>query len=188
VHSGDGSFIGVQRGDDEAQTGFVSIANDGKTTTIGIIVGKNLNGTPRAQATESGGGDTTDASPTESSSDSGSPSSGDSSLPDEVSLPKDYPKDRAPLPSGVRLTSASSITSGGQSLYTVEFYSKDDASEISQYFKDELPKHNWSQVLASESGGESLLSYSDGDNQSVTITIGQADVAGYQKVSMLLTV
>ena len=109
------------------------------------------------------------------------------SLPNEVSLPKDFPKDRVPLPDNIRITSASSISSNGQTLNTLEFYSKDDASKISDYFTGELPKHDWTQALATTSNGESLLSYSAGQDQAenVTVTITKADVSGYQKVDML---
>ncbi|MBF6600579.1 MAG: hypothetical protein IVW36_08720 [Dehalococcoidia bacterium] len=178
INSGGTSFIGVERKNDATQQGFVSIANSGGTTSIGIIIGKNLT-TPVAESTSSTSG-SADATST----------SGGGSLPDAVSLPSDYPKDRVPLPSGARVTSASSISSNGNKLYTVEFYSKDDASTISDYFKNELPKRNWTQTLASETGGEFLLSYSNGSDssQTATVTISKSDVSGYQQVSLLVSV
>jgi hypothetical protein len=195
VNSGDGAFTAVERKNDATQTGFVSITNADGKTTIGIIVGKNLSGTPNAAQTESASNSgSSDASPTESSnasSGAGEASPSDSSsLPNEVSLPKDFPKDRVPLPDNIRITSASSISSNGQTLNTLEFYSKDDASKISDFFTGELPKHNWTQALATTSNGESLLSYSAGQDQAenVTVTITKADVSGYQKVDMLVTV
>ena len=48
VNSGDGAFIAVERKNDATQTGFVSVTNADGKTTIGIIVGKNLSGTPNA--------------------------------------------------------------------------------------------------------------------------------------------
>lgn len=188
INSGGTSFIGVERKSDATQQGFVSIANSGGTTTIGIIIGNNLT-TPVSESTSSTSG-SADATSTSGGSAGDSTPAGGGSLPDAVSLPSDYPKDRVPLPSGVRVTSASSISSNGNKLYTVEFYSKDDAPTISTYFKNELPKRNWTQTLASETGGQFLLSYSNGSdsNQTVTVTITKADVSGYQQVSLLVSV
>ncbi|MHB8377182.1 MAG: hypothetical protein ACYDEB_09545 [Dehalococcoidia bacterium] len=177
VDSSGGSFIGVERKDDATQTGFVSVTGSGGKTTIGVLVGKNLNGTSSGAtpSSASGGGGST-------------PSAKDTPAP-AAKLPQGYPSDRAPLPSGAHITSASTISSGGQQIFTLEFDSADSEQSVADYFKSELPKHGWTSALATESNGQFFLSWGGAGNESVSVSIDKSDVSGYtSKVVMLVTV
>ena len=187
VSAGDGQYIGVQRTDDASSEGFISIAASGGKTVIGVLVGKNLSGGGTSNdATSTAAGDDT---PTSSDAGSADTPEANATLPADAKLPSGYPSDRVPLPDGAKITSASSISSGGQELYTVEFYAKDDAKTVSDYFKGELPKHDWQNALTSESNGEFFLNWSGSSDESVTVTVQASDVSGYgSKTSMLVTI
>jgi len=191
INSGDGNFIGVQDRDDATREGFLSITREGDKTVIGVLVGKNLSGQAQGTSTAAAGGDDTSSdedTPT-SSSDSGEETPAEeSTVPAEAKLPSDYPSSRVPLPDGARVTSASSVSSDGQKLFTVTFYSKDAPDKVSDYFKDEMPKHDWQSSLTSEQDGEFFLNWSDANEESVTITVSKSDASGYaSEVSMLVT-
>ncbi len=188
VNSSGGSFIGVERKDDPTQTGFVSVTASGGKTTIGVLVGKNLNGSSSGATATSASGESATSTPPDSSSGASTPPP-ESALPTVVSLPQGYPSDQAPLPSGAKVTSASSISSNGQQVYTIEFYTKDSEQSVADYFKSELPKHGWTNAVTTESNGEFYLMWSGAtSNQSVTVTITKGDVSGYaSKVAMLVS-
>ena len=109
-------------------------------------------------------------------------------MPAEVSLAADYPKDRAPLPSGARITSSSSIANGADKVYTLSFYSKDSIKSLVDYFKGEYPKHGWVQALTSEQSDMVLLTWTGDGNTGATVSIQPSDVSGYQQATMVLTV
>jgi hypothetical protein len=182
VNTGGANSLAVQRKDDANSVGYVTITEVSGKTQIGVIVGKNpsSSGAPTSAATSA------PSSQTPAGSGGSTPASG-AALPAEVSLPSDYPSARAPLPSGARVTSASSVSANGQKSYILEFYTKDDPSTVIDGFKSELPKHNWTEVVTSNSNGTYLGSWADG-SESVTVTAQQGDVSGYTKVSMLVAV
>lgn len=185
VNSGDGHYIAVQNKDDASREGFVSISTSDNKTTIGVLVGKNLSGNSGSDATSTSSQDTPEAS-----SSGGDTPEANATAPAEASLPSGYPKDRVPLPDGVRVTSASSVSSGGQELYTIEFYSKDDAKTVSDGFKSEMPKHNWENGITSESNGQYFMTFGTAaGDEGVTLTVEASDVSGYSsKTSMVVTV
>ena len=189
VNSGsNGAFISAERNDDSSKVGFVTIASDGGNTNIGIIVGTNPsdsgnsdNGKETATASSSGGSGSGDSTP--SSGDSGS-----AALPAEVTLSSDFPKDRVPLPSDIRVTGTNSVTSGSDAVHQVEFYSKQSADDLANYFKTEMPKHDWAQALSSDSGEGKFLTFAGSGDEVLSVQIAASDVSGYQIVTLIVTV
>ena len=186
VNSGsDGAFISVERKDDASKVGFVTVSNDGSNTQIGIIVGDNPSGSDNS--------DTGKETPTESSGSSSdsTPSSSDSgsaSLPPEVNLSSDFPSDRVPLPSDIRITATNSVTSSGSEVHQVEFYSKQSADDLANYFKTEMPKHNWAQALSTDSADGKFITYAGSNDEVLSLQITTSDVSGYQQVTLIVTV
>lgn len=172
---------------DGKQAAYVGATNDGKNTSIIVTIGDKSAIT---------GGATEEASPTSSSSSSdqtSTSSSGDTTpsaaatLPAEAKLGSDFPTDRVSFPSGARITNTSSLTSGGVKTFYVEVYVKDTPGNVNDYFKNELPKHNWTNSLSSESNGEFFQTYSGADsssNEGVTLNVSQSDTPGYTKVEL----
>ena len=76
-----------------------------------------------------------------------------------------------PLPSNVRVTNVSTISSGGTKSHYVEAYVKDSPENVANYFKTELPKHDWTQALTTESNGEYYATFTGSDQESVTVTV-----------------
>lgn len=113
-----------------------------------------------------------------------------SPLPDEVTLSKDFPTDKVPLPSDARVTSNSSFGSGGQKTYIITYFTKDDPEKASQYFVDEMPKHGWSSAFTSNSDGEYFVTFTGADNGSggndgLTVNaIESTSTPGYTEVSL----
>ncbi|HEX5479086.1 MAG TPA: hypothetical protein VFY79_05145 [Dehalococcoidia bacterium] len=185
VNSGsDGAFISVERKDDASKVGFVSVTGDSGKTDIGIIVGTNPtnsdSGKDEATATSSDG---SSADSTATSGDSGS-----ASLPDEVTLSSDFPNDRVPLPSDVRVTGSSSVTSGADKVDQVEFYTKESAEELASYFKTEMPKHNWAQAISSSTAEGTFMTFAGSQDEVLSVQIQPSDVSGYQQVAIVVTV
>lgn len=176
---------------DGSQVAYVSISEGDGDTAIMVAIGDDPTG---------GGGDTEDPTPDDASSGDGSGdtdgdgSSGSADLPDEVDLDDDFPTDLVPLPDGVRVTSSSSISSGGTTTHFVEFYSQMSADDLESHFSDEMTGAGWEQALRTRSDGETLLTYSlnaeEGDilsGDSATVLITEADVDGYRVVSITVT-
>lgn len=186
VNSGsNGAFISVERKDDASKVGFVSVTSDSGKTDIGIIVGTN-------PANSDSGKDT----PTATSSDSGSSGnatstsgdSGSATLPDEVALSSDFPKDRVPLPSDIRVTGSSSVTSGSDKVDQVEFYTKESADDLANYFKTEMPKHKWAQAISSSTADGTFMTFAGSQDEVLSVQIQPSDVSGYQQVAIVVTV
>lgn len=185
---------------DGKQALYVIATRDGDKTTIGATVG------PKDQASsdsssdggDSGSAETSTSSttkktppPSSDASDESSSSPAAAELPDEVKLSDDFPKDRVPLPSGGRVTNTSSFSSGGTKTFFVEVYVKDKAANVADYFKEELPKHSWTNAFTSESNGEFFLTYSGegGDGtEAVTINVAESDTPGYAKASISVVI
>jgi len=187
--SGDTYTNSLERKDGAKKIALITVSGDSGKTVIGAFYGDNpdASGEPTSSSDEA----TPEEEATSSSSASDTPQA-NASLPDEVSLPSDYPDDRVPLPSGARVTSASSFSSGGAKTYAIELYVKGSPKSVSDYYKGELPKHNWTEALTSESDGGFFLSYSTGSDsdtpESATISAEASDVSGYARVSLLVNV
>ena len=184
--SGGGSFF-VVLNKDESKAGYVVIGEADGDTSIIVTVGDNPDS---ASGDGSSGDDTEDTSGEDTSGNdnsSGDDGSSSAQLPEEQDLSDDFPSDRVPLPDDSRVTSSSSISSGGQNSFFVEFFSKKSTDELRDYFKDTLTGKGWTEALASESGGEVYLSYTPSDESaasSVTVIITDANVDGYRTVSL----
>jgi hypothetical protein len=195
--SGFASFL-VEKGDTAASV-FISEV-DGKTTILITYGDKSDLGLDDSSGSDSSSDDATkadagddDSSSGDDSGDSGS-SSGDSSgsgdLPDEVDLSDDFPKDDVPLPSGARVTSSSSFSTGGNRTFFIEFYTKDEPAKVSDFYEKEMPSRGWENSFSSNSNGEVFTSFTKDSDPAdsaiggVTITIAKADVDGYSVVSM----
>lgn len=163
----------------------VSGGGDGDKTTIvataGNLDSSSNDDTPTSDDTPEGEETSASGSSTSTSGDSTATSA---DLPPEQDLGSDFPKDRVPLPSNVRVTSASTISSGGTKSHYVEAYVKDSPENVANYFKTELPNHDWTQALTTESNGEYYATYTGADQESVTVTVTESEVPGYAKVSM----
>ncbi len=178
---------------DSNKTAWVSVADsDGKTMIIVALGDKQDTSSSDSQAQaedtatpSSGNGSSAKKTPT---AEPEAEATVTSPLPDEVSLSKDFPKDRVPFPGGARVTSDSSYSSGGQKTFLAEIYVKQSAASVNDYFKGELPKHSWTETLTTSENGEFMLMYSGATDESLVVTIQQSDTPGYAKVSVMVSV
>jgi len=158
------------------KTSIVATVGDNPETSSGSQEGSPTSESSSGDTPTSGGGETPEANAT---------------LPAEASLPSSFPKDRLPFPSGARVTSVTSASSGGTNTFYLEVYVKDAPDKVSEYFKNELPKNNWTQTLTSESGGQFFLTFTgsgDATDESVTLSIAQSETAGYTAVTLVVAV
>jgi len=187
--SGGGSFF-VVLNKDESKAGYVVIGEADGDTSIIVTVGDNDGSVSGDDSGDNASGDDVeDTSGEDNAGDDGSSDEGstDAQLPEEQDLSDDFPSDRVPLPDDSRVTSSSSISSGGQNSFFVEFYSKKSADELRDYFGDTLTGKGWTEALASEADGDVYLSYTNSETSataSVTVIITDADVEGYQTVTL----
>jgi hypothetical protein len=107
-------------------------------------------------------------------------------LPPEENLPDDFPQDEVPLPDDARVTSATSLSSGGVDTFLLEFYSEDSIDDLKSHFKSELEGNGWTEALTSTSNGEVFATYTKGESSqdNVIVTIAASDVDGYNRVSL----
>jgi len=190
-NSGGGSFF-VVLNKDESKAGYLIISEaDGDTQIIATVGDNDGSLTGDGSSDGSSGDDGEDTSGEDSSGNDGSSSGDDGSssaqLPEEQDLDDDFPSDKVPLPDDSRVTSSSSLSSGGQDTFFVEFYSKKSTDELRDYFKDTLTGKGWTEALASESDGDVYLTYASEDasaTSGVTVIITDADVDGYRTVSL----
>ena len=186
----------------EAKTAVLTIARSDNKTTIGAFLGDDNSSSD--SSTPSGGSKTstssgssskktsTPSSDSSGSGDSGSTPTANTKLPAEVKISKDFPTDRVPFPSGARITSSASFGAAGSKTYSVEMYVKDTPENVGTFFSNELPKHGWTSSFSSESNGEHFETFSKegadtSSTESATITTGEADVAGYTKANIILS-
>jgi len=191
--NGSVSFI-FQDKDDSNKGGIVVISTQDNKTQILVTVGNGLNGSggdSTPSDSSSSGGSSSSGSDTTPSSSSGSATEVPSSqpLPAEATLSSDFPKDRVPFPSGARVTSASNIASGGQNMYIIEIYVKDSPDNVNDYFKNELPKHDWTSSTTSNQGGQFFQAWGSAtEGEGVIVSIEKSDTDGYAKVALTVTV
>ena len=161
--------------------GYLTVAKSGDATGIVATVGD------KDDASSGGSTSVADEDPTSpASSGASTPSASD--LPAEAKLPSDYPSDRVPIPSGARVTQATSTNAAGKKTYVIELYVKGSPESVANNFKSELPKHDWTEVVSSQTGGEYFLTFSGANDDGVTVTVLQSDVQGYAQVSLLVIV
>ncbi len=188
-----GSSYWMAESPDGKNTAYVMVSSsDGKTNIVAVVGPKDSSSSSSGDSTStSGSSSSSEKTPSDSSSsDSSSQPTTSSSepLPDEVKLSKDFPSDRVPMPSGARVTSDSSFSSGGQKTSSVELYVKDKPENVSEFFKTEAPKKGWENAFSSQSNGEYLLTFSTADSEGLTIAIQESDTPGYAKVVLTVSV
>lgn len=191
---GSSRFFSATNGD-ESQIAYVSIAAGDGDTAIVVAIGDDPSG---GDGTDDG--DTEDPTPDDVSDGDGSGDgngndSGSADLPDEVGLDGDFPTDLVALPDEVRVTSSSSISSGGTTTHFVEFYSEMSADDLESHFSNEMSGDGWEEAFRTSADGETVLTYSRGADEgdilsgdSATVLITEADVDGYRVVSITVTV
>ncbi len=174
--------------------------SDGKTTVIATVGDKPADSSSSSSGSDSSSSSSNDdKTATAEANDSGSSSSSgpeksptSSPLPPEVKVPKDFPTDRVPLPSGARVTSSSSFGSGGTKTFIVEYYVKDSPEKAADYFSTELPKHGWADSFSSNQNGEYFVTFTSGDtsassNDGVTVNASESETSGYTKVGLTVS-
>jgi hypothetical protein len=201
--SGDtgGSSFWAGESKDGKKAVYVMVTTENNKTSIIATVGDKPTD---SSSSSSGSGSTSisdddktataEAKSSSSSSSSGAEKSPTASpLPPQVTLAKDFPTDRVPLPSGARVTSSSSFSGGGSKTYSIEYYTKDAPDKAAEYFSTELPKHGWADSFSSNQNDEYFVTFSatasDGSTgESVIINASASDTAGYAKVSVTVSV
>ncbi len=179
----------------DAKSAALTVSAANNKTTIGVFLGddNSLSGTA---PTKTGSGSASDNKTAtaqasrdapDSSSSQGSPTA--SPLPPEVTLPKDFPKDRAPLPSDARVTSSTSFGQGGSKSYIITYYTKSTPEAAADYFSKEMPKHGWVDSFTSNTNGEYFVTFtsaatSGSTNDGLTVTAMKSDTPGYTQVSV----
>lgn len=186
-----GSSYWMADSSDGKNVAYVVVSGSSGQTSIIAVVGPN-DQTPTSGSAES---TSTSGSSSGSSGSSGTtPSAGEATaaasqpLPDAVTLSSDFPTDRVPFPSGARVTSDSSFSSNGTKTNVVELYVQDTPANVANYFKNEMPKHSWTDAFSSQSNGQYLLTFSGSSNDGLTITVEQSDTPGYAKVSLSVVI
>ena len=175
---------------DGKNTAYVMVSSaDGKTNIVAVVGPKDDGSSSSSDSTStSDSSSSSEDTPTSDSSSSSEPTQSSEPLPDEVKLSSDFPSDRVPLPSGARVTSDSSFSSGGQQTSSIEVYVKDKPENVSEYFKTEAPKKGWENAFSSQSNGEYLLTFSTADSEGLTISIQESDTPDYAKVTLVVSV
>ena len=193
-----GSLLFGAENKDSKKSATLTVSRTGDKTTIGVFAGDNPSldsngsGGDNSAATSSSGNSNKTATSGSGSGSTPANSSGSSDLPPEAKLSKDFPSDRVPLPSGARVTSASSFGSGGSKTYSIEVYVKDTAEKVAAYFNTELPKHGWTSGFTSDSNGEFLSTFTKTDadpssTEGVTLSVTNSDTKGYAQATILVT-
>jgi len=180
----DGAMITFTRADNENFGGGVTVASsDGKTQFV-VFMGEGAGVAPSAEATtEEQPTPRTEATPKEEQP------AAQAELPDEVALPNGYPSDVAPIPSGARVTDASSFTADSQTTVAVSYLTKEDPESIGDFYSAEVPGDGWSETSRLSSDGEVFLTYENPDEGSqLLLTIYPSDTyEGYTEVTIVLT-
>jgi len=188
--TGGGAWYGATSSD-EKKAAYVYLSEANGKTTILATVGDNDNAFGDGSSSGDDGSSSSDEDTPTSDNGSSDEEPPPAELPEEQDLPDDFPTDRVPLPDDIRVTSSSSLTSGGTTTHFVEFYSKKSADDLGDFFKTELEGKGWTQALTSNSDGDIYASYTDPSDTTsatgVTIIISKSDVEGYQVVNVSVT-
>ena len=191
--SGAGAFFTAHNKSD-SKAAFLTIATGDGNTSIAVFAGDNMSdssgsssSSENATATKSSG---TSKEATSESGASGATSTPETvPLPAEAKLPKDFPSDRVPLPKGVRVTGATSVSSDGSSTFIVEFYVKDTPEHVADFLKGEWVKHAWTVAVTSNSGSTFVLSLT-GENgtDGITASVDESDTPGHARATLSVSI
>jgi hypothetical protein len=188
--------------DERAEAAYVAVS-DGDEVSIVATVGDDPNradaGDSSGDDADSGDGSGDDAGdgdnadePVDDGSDDGSDSGSDpsASLPDEVDLPNGFPSDVVPIPDGVRVTSANTITANGVETFTVSFYTKDSIDDVGAFYEDRLVSNGYTQSIETSDANGTYAAYSentDGSGNIIVISVNDGDVEGYRLAVVQIT-
>jgi hypothetical protein len=168
------------------KVGYVSVSGGGDEVAIIATVGDN------PDAASSGGDDSDDSASDDDGSDDEASSDGsdgggggDTSLPEEIDLPSDFPSDDVPLPDDAHVNTANTVTSNGITIFTVGFYSKESVDDLASFYKNELEGQGFTQSIQTSDQNGIYAAYaenSDGSGRTVIVTAYDGDVDGYRQV------
>lgn len=180
--SAGGSTYWIVEQSDGDKAAYVAVSG-GDETTIIATVGDDPNS---ATADDDGSSDDEEASnddgdgdeassdngssDEEASSDDGS-SDADVNLPDEVELPDGFPSDLVSLPDGARVTTAQSYSANGQETFIVGFFTKDEAKDVGEYYKNELEGAGFTQSVQTSDATGVYAAYSENSDGTGTIIV-----------------
>jgi len=188
--SGGATVLFASNGD---QAATVTIGEEGGTTTIGIIYGTFVElggGDGGSDGGSSDGGDGGDGSDTGSDDGGDDGNGGDADLPDEVDLDEAFP-DNIAFPDDARITSSSSVSSGGVETIIVTALSEQSVDDLEAHFKDELQGAGYTEVIATSADGDVFLSYApDGDSSGAGVVVTIVDSTsydGYTEIAISVT-
>jgi hypothetical protein len=182
--SDQGTVISFTRTDNENFGGAVTIASsDGKTQFV-VFMGEGGGQAPSAESTAE-----EQPTPEGEATPEAVQTPAQAELPEEVALPDDYPSDVAPIPSGARVTQASSFTSEGQTNFAVTLLTTDDPASLADFYSSEVPGDGWSETSRLSSNEEVYLSYENQaqGGQLVVSIAPSSDYEGYTEVTIILT-
>jgi len=181
--SSNGALISISRDDNENFGGAVTISGDGKTQ-VAVFVGEGAGQAPSGEAT-------TEEQPTpeKKATPKEAQTPAQAELPEEVSLPSGYPSDVAPIPSGARVTDASSYTSEGKTSFAVSYLTKEDPQSVADFYSSKVPGNGWSESSRMSANGEFYLTYENQANggELVVSVAPSSDYEGYTEVTLVLT-
>jgi len=183
ITTGEGAMITFARADNEGFGGLVTVSSsDGKTQFV-VFVGEGAGAAPteEAQVNEQ-------PTPKTEATTEEAQTPTQAELPDEVKLPDGYPSDVAPIPSGARVTDASSFASEGKTTFAVTYLTKEDPNSIADFYGSKVPGNGWSETSRTSSNGEFFLSYENQaeGGQLVVSVVSSNDYAGYTDVTLVL--
>ena len=182
------SYWSAESPDGKNQAYVMVSSASGKTSIVAVVGPKDTSSSSSSESTSTSDSSSSSESTPSDSSSSEATTSSSQPLPDEVNLSSDFPTDRVPFPSGARVTSDSSFSSGGMKTNAVELYVKDTPENVANFFKTEAPKHNWENAFSSQTNGQYLLTFSTSSNEALTISVEKSDTDGYAKVSLTVAV
>jgi hypothetical protein len=123
----------------------------------------------------------------------GSEGSGPTGLPDEGTLPIDFPSE-IPLPDGYHLVGVlgSSTTDGASGTYFVEFYSELSKDDLLSFYRDRLPSSiGWNETGSEERDGRTFVTFEPAGEQptdrqpsGLVVQVAESDVDGYRVVNL----
>jgi hypothetical protein len=166
------------------QVGYVAVSG-GDETTIMATVGDDPNATSSdgdsssddEASSDGDDGDSDEASSDDdgssddevSSDDDGSGSDVEANLPDAVELPDGFPSDIVSIPDDARVTTSQSYSANGQETFIVGFFTKDEAKDVGEHYKNELEGNGFTQSFQTSDANGVYAAYAENDDGTGTI-------------------
>ena len=77
---------------------------------------------------------------------------------------------------------------GPAKIYLGRDVNSESADDLANYFKTEMPKHNWAQAISSSTSEGTFMTFAGSGDEVLSVQIQPSDVSGYQQVVMVVTV